>query len=559
MGGGGRPPGGGGAPPPRGGAPGGRGRRPAPPILLLATARELEARASAELADALARLGREGEAISLGRLGPGDVAAWVADRASAASADEIYRVTEGNPLFVEQMLRIGGDGRHLKLSDGIRVVLDAHLARLAPAARACLEAAAVIGRELGSRELAALAGTPHDEVRSALEAARELGIVEASGAEQLQFTHVLLRERLHQSIPVARRNELHWRAGLLAEASGADTATCARHLLEGVDAVDAERAARAGLRAAEQAGNQLAFESAIDLGERALAVLPSGPSLVACELERTIGESLMRSGAVEAGRARCLRAAEVARTLGARDELARAALAYASELLPAARDPSTVRLLEEARVALAPADGAIAARVCGQLSVVWLPPENGQELELILRYAHEALAMARRLDDPDTLLHALLCFSAGAAYLMTGEQRFELTREIMELAEAQQQLLICARVRPHYTAGLLERGRRADADASLAKTVELCGAHGSAATRWRLSMLRAAFALFDGDADGSERLLDEALAIAPRADTTPAPILWAKHRVAVAIATDDPGRIAHHAERVLAIDRKSVV
>ena len=523
------------------------------PILLLATARDLEARASPELADALARLGREGEVISLARLGSGDVADWVADRASGASADEIYRVTEGNPLFVEQMLRIGGDGKHLKLSDGIRVVLDAHLARLGPAARALLEAAAVIGRQFGSRELAALAATPHGEVLAALGPARELGVVEASGAEQHQFTHVLLRERLHQSIPVARRSELHWRAGLLAEASGVDAAACARHLLEGVDAGDAEHAARAALRAADQALRQLAFESAIALGERALAVLPSAPSLVACELERTVGESLVRSGAVEAGRARCLHAAEVARTLGARDELARAALAYASELLPAARDSSTVRLLEEARVALGPADGAIAARVRGRLSLVWLPPASEEDLELVVLYAHEALAMARRLGDPDTLLYALQCFSAGPAYLMTGEQRFELTREIMELAEAQQQLLVCASVWPHYAAHLLERGRRADADAALAKMVELCGTHGSATTRCRLPMLRGAFALFDGDADGSERLLDEALAIAPRADTTPAPILWAKHRIAVAIATDDPRRIAQHAERVLAM------
>ncbi len=291
--------------------------------------------------------------------------------------------------------------------------------RLAPDARALLEVAAVVGRQFDSRELAALAGTPHEVVRAALEPACALGVVEAEGgadAGQLQFTHVLLRERLHQALPVARRDELHWRAGLLAEASGADPAACARHLLEGVDAGDADHAARAALRAAEQALQQLAFESAIALGERALAVLPSAPSLVASELERTVGESLERSGAIEAGRARCLRAAELARTLGAPNELALAALAYACERLPNLVEPTVMRLLEEARAALGPADSALAAQVGARLSVARLPPTCGEDMELALRYARQALAMARRLGDPETLLYVLQCIRIGVAY-----------------------------------------------------------------------------------------------------------------------------------------------
>src|SRR6185295_14909547 len=109
------------------------------------------------------------------------------------------------------VLRVGGDGKHLRLSDGIKVVLDAHLARLAPDARALLEVAAVVGRQFGSRELATLTGTPHGDVLATLGPACELGVVETTEAEQLQFTHVLLRERLHQALPVARRNAMHWK------------------------------------------------------------------------------------------------------------------------------------------------------------------------------------------------------------------------------------------------------------------------------------------------------------------------------------------------------------
>src|SRR5262249_55735123 len=158
--------------------------------------------------------------------------------------------------------------------------------------------AAVAGRHFGSRELSALAGVRHEDVLAALGPACKLSVIEAVDTEQFQFTHVLLRERLYQSLPVCPQSEAHWKAGPPAEASGADTATCARHFLEGVDAGDAEHAARAALRAAERALHQLAFESAIALGERALGVLPSAPSLVACALERTVGESLLRAGAI---------------------------------------------------------------------------------------------------------------------------------------------------------------------------------------------------------------------------------------------------------------------
>src|SRR6185436_19518087 len=74
---------------------------------------------------------------------------------------------------------------------------------------------------------------------------------------------------------------------------------------------------------------------------------------------------------------------------------------------------------------------------------------------------------------------------------------------IPELAEAQQQRL-CVRAWPDYAASLLERGRRADAEACLAAMVKLFAGHRSAATRWHLPVVRAAFALFDGDADRSE-------------------------------------------------------
>ena len=37
---------------------------------------------------------------------------------SVASADEVFQVTEGNPLFVEEVLRVGALDKHQLVSDG---------------------------------------------------------------------------------------------------------------------------------------------------------------------------------------------------------------------------------------------------------------------------------------------------------------------------------------------------------------------------------------------------------------------------------------------------------
>src|SRR5260370_482877 len=58
----------------------------------------------------LAKIAREGEVLALGRLEAGDVEAWIREALPSATrgqAETLYRVTEGHPLFVSEMLRLG--------------------------------------------------------------------------------------------------------------------------------------------------------------------------------------------------------------------------------------------------------------------------------------------------------------------------------------------------------------------------------------------------------------------------------------------------------------------
>ena len=87
-------------------------------ILVVGAYRDAEVRATPELAPLLARIARESDVLPLGRLGPDDVATW-ALAAGGGPIDptanaELYRVTEGHPLFVVEALRLGRRGPALR-------------------------------------------------------------------------------------------------------------------------------------------------------------------------------------------------------------------------------------------------------------------------------------------------------------------------------------------------------------------------------------------------------------------------------------------------------------
>ena len=119
---------------------------------------------------------------------------------------------------------------------------------------------------------------------------------------------------MYDALATSQQSALHWAAGLVAQAHGADPMAVANHLLAGAAAGDRTLAATAALAAAQKALSGLAFEAAADVAERGLALLGSENSAVACALEIACGEGRIRSGAMDAGHAHCARAAGMARS-----------------------------------------------------------------------------------------------------------------------------------------------------------------------------------------------------------------------------------------------------
>jgi tetratricopeptide (TPR) repeat protein len=517
------------------------------PLVLIGTARSPEARSVQAVHEALMTVAREGKHLAIARLSREAVDTWLSGYPTGV-VEAVYRESEGNPLFVEELLRVGGNASH---NSGITFTLDRHLRLVPEEVRKILANAAVFGRQFAVREVARLSDLGEHQVRDALRVAHNACIVEPLETERFQFAHVLLRDRLYETLP--NRDALAWKAGVIVEEEGGPPSQIVHHLLDGNSAGDVEHLAQATLRAVAEAEQRLAFESAAALAERTLTRMGGTPTRLGCALEIAGGEALIRAGAVEAGRAHCLRAAASARALADSEAMARAALAYAAEPSAVAIDQTMVGFLEEALSMLKDIDHPQGARVRARLALALVPPRESIERQRVLDLARSAIAMARRLDDDDTLLVTLLYARGALMPLAHADETFALAEEIVALARARKEWNTFLVVAPKSAVSLLERGRRAEANAQLAQVLALAERFPVPLTAWRTTMLRAAFALFDGQLEEARVLGDEALALADASGTRQADLIWAQQRIALAALEQRPSSILDVADKLLAI------
>jgi class 3 adenylate cyclase/tetratricopeptide (TPR) repeat protein len=151
----------------------------------------------------------------------------------AGARRRIAQVAEGNPLFLEQTLRmlvdegvvarsngewrVAGDLSAIAIPPTIHAVLTARLDRLSPVERAVVERAAVVGRVFWWGAVAELSSEEERRaVGGALHALARKGLIRPDRSELAQedafrFTHILVRDAAYQGIPKAARAELHER------------------------------------------------------------------------------------------------------------------------------------------------------------------------------------------------------------------------------------------------------------------------------------------------------------------------------------------------------------
>ncbi len=226
-----------------------------------------------------------------------------------ALVDRLYRRSEGNPLFTEELLAAGLDGR-ASAPESLRDAFLSRTERLSPGAQRAARAIAV-GRRLDEATLAEVTGIGGRELAEALREAIAEQIIVAGADGQMGFRHALLREVLYDDLLPYERGELHLALARVLEAQPAAagereverTATVASHYAA---AGEQPEALRASITAAVSAQEVSAYGEAADLAERALELWPRVP-----DPERVAGRDhvsllLMAAGghAIGADRAR---------------------------------------------------------------------------------------------------------------------------------------------------------------------------------------------------------------------------------------------------------------
>ncbi len=336
-------------------------------------------------------------------------------RGRHVDAAAVHRVTAGNPFFVTEVLATSSPAVPATVRDAVL----GRAARLAPAARATLDAASVIPSRVEASLLRVLAGADTRAVDDCV----AHGLLVA-GPDWFGFRHELARLVVEAALGPATRAELHRRALAFLQARGTTPADLARLVHHAVAAGDTAVVADLAPRAGEYAASVGAHREAAAHLETALAAAggtsqgdgDADPERARL-LERLAYERYLTDqieGAIEARRQALgcwhaggdrLREGDTLRWLSRLSWfLARRAdaLRYAEE---------AVRLLADQ-----PPGVELARAYSNRAQLAMLSHER----DGALRWGTEAIALSEQLGDVETLAHALN--NLGTARLIDGDE-----------------------------------------------------------------------------------------------------------------------------------------
>jgi DNA-binding SARP family transcriptional activator len=406
-------------------------------VLIVAAYRDTEVGESNPLRSTLGELRRREESVHLKLNGftTADTAQFVERQAGERGAlpllaSTIHRCSNGNPLFVSELVRLlDAEGRlqeltepgSLQLPNGVSDVIERWLERLSSGCSRTLQVAAVIGREFSVEALAEAGETSDGELLERLDeamAARLLeDVPEARGT--LRFSHDLVREAVYRSLSGSRQAWLHRAVGNAIERTyaanlDAHLAELAHHYREAGDGRKAIHYARLG---AERAADVLAYEEAVRLYGLAVEMLEwsaPGRAEERGELLVELADQLALVGDVARARPALAAAAGEAERLGSTLLGARAALLRGEIDITSGADqgPQAIALVRSALdVFHERGDHLHEARAWGVLSErdhgIGLDVASGQAAQRMLVCARQARSRALEAKALDRLACSL--------------------------------------------------------------------------------------------------------------------------------------------------------
>ena len=519
-------------------------------LLLAGTYRDVDVQRAHPLAEVLVDLRREGlyERVLLRGLNESAVRTLISSiggqEAPEPFVQAVFRETEGNPFFVEEILRhlveegilYRDQGRwtsHLApdqmgIPEGIREVIGRRLSHLSERCNDTLTIASAIGREFDLSVLepvSELAAEPLLELLEEALAARVIKPV-AGSLRRYGFPHALVRETLYDELPAVRRLRLHRRIGeVLEKLHGArpeaHLAELAHHFFAAAQrGGEVGKAVGYARRAGDRANEQLAYEEAVrhyEIALQALELADPPEEQRRCALLLAVGETLWSAGEFQRSKQTFLRAAEVARELGDPEPLAQAALGAGGRgpgFETGVVDEVLVGLLEEALAALGPGESALRARLMARLAQALI---FSDERERIPSLAKEASEIARRAGDPALLASVLRDIHYALWAPDNVDQRLALAGEIVELAEDVGDRAMALETRIFRSNDLLEKGDISAVDRELEVCLPLAEQLRQPYPQWAAATFVAMRALLEGRFEEAERLIHRALEVGQRA------------------------------------------
>ena len=263
-------------------------------LLILGCYRETDLDRSHPLSEALDLWNRERTAIRvhLGRLGLDGTSAMLTvllgdECISEAFCADIHRETEGNPFFIEEVVKTlvneeqivcecgewkrQDEGESLVLPQGVKAAIGRRLDHVSETTTEVLRTAAILGKTFEYSELAAVAEQGEDALLDALDEAVAAQLLETGSGESVAFTHDKIREVLYHELNPIRRRRLHGRVaeGLETLRDGGGCVAVedlAHHFIEGGKL---DKGFDHAMRAAGDAATLFAYSDSLRLYEQA--------------------------------------------------------------------------------------------------------------------------------------------------------------------------------------------------------------------------------------------------------------------------------------------------
>lgn len=241
--------------------------------------------------------------IDLRPLRPDDALALASEFFDVAKqfARSCVERADGNPLFLEQLLRGAEAAKQDAVPPSVQSIVQARMDTLSPADKQALQAASVLGQRFSIEPLRHLTGISQYTCGELI----ERFLVRRDG-ERFLFTHALIRDGVYNSLLNSTRKAYHQSAGEWYRQR--DAVLCAEHL----DLAGDPGAGAAFLAAAQAQAEALHFDEVVKLTRRG-AAMPTD-NHIKCSLNCLLGEALLNTGDMEEAVAAYRAATELAET-----------------------------------------------------------------------------------------------------------------------------------------------------------------------------------------------------------------------------------------------------